>query len=176
MNAFEQIPPEKQTPAVNNRDLRKTEQQHRVDTRLRRRSLQPTLTSNMCRITHTYGFCPCLNYACNAPPVKFELQPEEGLQGRIRKGHYIDERIELSRCDDREYELLNNKRADGSSQCEKVHVQIFDLKESRCSHCERKNCGRIVLDQHPKSSTPPEESKPRRSSMFSKIFRRAKYY
>jgi hypothetical protein len=71
---------------------------------------------------------------------------------------------------------LANKRADGSSQCEKVHVQIFDLKGSRCSHCERNNCGRIVLDQQPESNTTPAETKPRKSSTFSKIFRRAKYY
>lgn len=131
----------------------------------------------MCRITHTYGFCPCLNYACNAPKIEFELQPDENLPGKIKKGHYLDERIEHSRCDDREYELLNNKGADGSIRCEKVEVQVFDLKDSLCKDCVRNNCGRIVLDLQPESNTTtPAKTKPSRSSTFSRIFRRAKYY
>lgn len=98
--------------------------------------------------------------------MKFEVQPDENLQGRIKKGHHLDERIELSRCDDREYELLGNSWADGPNHCEKVEVRVFDLKDSLCSHCKRNNCGRIVLDQQ------PAETKPKKSSTFSRIFRR----
>lgn len=94
----------------------------------------------------------------------------------MKKGHYLDERIERSRCDDREYELLDSNWADSSTQCEKVEVQIFDLKDSLCSHCKRNNCGRIVLDQQPKSNTTSAETKPKKSSTFSRIFRRPNYY
>lgn len=81
--------------------------------------------------------------------MRFEVQPDANLQGERKKGHYLDERIEVSRCDDWEYEYLGGI----TPQCEKVEVQVFDLKDSLCSYCKNKECHIIKFDEQPEKSS-----------------------